>query len=243
VTAVSSLLLHAAEESRGLLVAEMFGPTFQGEGPSAGQRAVFVRTSRCNLSCSWCDTPYTWDWSRFAPQAEARRIPVEEVAAWALDLPVRLVVVTGGEPLLQEAGLVELTRLLAVARRVVEVETNGTIPPSAGLVEAVTRFNVSPKLTGAGLLASRRLDTAALRAFAACEKAVFKFVVTAPDELDEIARLQDEFRLDPVWVMPQGATSAGVLAGMRDLADQALARGWNLSPRLHVLLWENARGR
>jgi hypothetical protein len=43
--------------------------------------------------------------------------------------------------------------------------------------------------------------------------------------------------------MPQGATSAGVLAGMRDLADQALARGWNLSPRLHVLLWENARGR
>lgn len=170
MTAVSSLLLHAAEESRGLLVAEMFGPTFQGEGPSAGQRAVFVRTSRCNLPCSWCDTPYTWDWSRFDPQAEARRIPVEEVAAWALDLPVRLVVVTGGEPLLQEAGLVELTRLLAVARRVVEVETNGTIPPSAGLVEAVTRFNVSPKLTGAGLLASRRLDTAALRAFAAARR-------------------------------------------------------------------------
>jgi organic radical activating enzyme len=73
---MSSLLLHAAEESRGLLVAEMFGPTFQGEGPSAGQRAVFVRTSRCNLSCSWCDTPHTWDWSRFDPHAEARRIPV-----------------------------------------------------------------------------------------------------------------------------------------------------------------------
>jgi organic radical activating enzyme len=243
VTGVSSLLLRAAEESRGLLVAEMFGPTFQGEGPSAGQRAVFVRTSRCNLSCSWCDTPYTWDWSRFDPQAEARRVPVEEVAAWALDLPVRLVVVTGGEPLLQEAGLAELTGRLAAARRVVEVETNGTMPPSAALVEGVTQFNVSPKLTSSGLLPARRLDTAALRAFAACGKAVFKFVVSAVGELDEIARLQDEFGLDQVWVMPQGVTSAGVLAGMRDLADQALARGWNLSPRLQVLLWENARGR
>jgi 7-carboxy-7-deazaguanine synthase len=187
--------------------------------------------------------PLHLDWSRFDPQAEARRVPAEEVAAWALDLPVRLVVVTGGEPLLQEAGVAELAGRLATAGRVVEVETNGTVPPSAGLVEAVTRFNVSPKLSGSGLLASRRLDIAALRAFAACGKAVFKFVVTAPDELDEIARLQDKFGLDQVWVMPQGATSAGVLAGMRDLADQALARGWNLSPRLQVLLWENARGR
>jgi organic radical activating enzyme len=151
--------------------------------------------------------------------------------------------VTGGEPLLQEAGLLELAGRLAAAGRVVEVETNGTIPPSPALVEAVSRFNVSPKLSGSGLLASRRLDAAALRAFAACGKAVFKFVVTAAVELDEIARLEDDFGLDPVWVMPQGATSAAVLAGLRDLADQALTRGWNLSPRLHVLLWENSRGR
>ena len=52
----------------GLLVAERFGverPTFQGEGPSSGVPALFIRLSRCNLTCTWCDTPYTWDTSRF----------------------------------------------------------------------------------------------------------------------------------------------------------------------------------
>ena len=57
----------------GLVVAEVFGPTFQGEGPSTGQRAGFVRLGRCNLDCSWCDTPYTWDWERFDPAAATRR--------------------------------------------------------------------------------------------------------------------------------------------------------------------------
>ncbi|MGW3614033.1 hypothetical protein ACWD6N_29885 [Micromonospora sp. NPDC005163] len=55
--------------------------------------------------------------------------------------------------------------------------------------------------------------------------------------------LQERFGLDPVWVMPEGTTSDAVLTGMRDLADAVLARGWHLSSRLHVLLWEDTRGR
>ncbi|MGH8904199.1 MAG: 7-carboxy-7-deazaguanine synthase QueE [Egibacteraceae bacterium] len=221
----------------------MFGPTFQGEGQSAGQQAVFVRLSRCNLSCSWCDTPYTWDWSRFDPRAESRRIPVGMVAAWVLASPVRLVVITGGEPLLQQTGLVPLVEHLAAAGRRVEIETNGTIPPAVRLTETVERFNVSPKIRGAGGGVAARIRPVALRAFAGCGKAVFKFVVADPTEIEEIAELQRAYGLAPVWVMPQGVTSAAVLAGMRSIADGALARGWNLSPRLHVLLWEGARGR
>ncbi|MGH8897379.1 MAG: 7-carboxy-7-deazaguanine synthase QueE [Egibacteraceae bacterium] len=221
----------------------MFGPTFQGEGQSTGQQALFVRLSRCNLSCSWCDTPYTWDWSRFDPHAEARRIPVKTVAAWVLASPVQLVVITGGEPLLQQPGLVPLVERLAAAGRGVEVETNGTIAPAARLTEAVGRFNVSPKLTAAGGSVAARIRPVALRAFAGCGKAVFKFVVTDPAEIEGIAELQRAYGLAPVWVMPQGITSGTVIAGMRLIADEALARGWNLSPRLHVLLWEDARGR
>ncbi len=46
-----------------LWVAEMFGPTVQGEGPSTGQHAMFIRLAGCHLSCSWCDTAY-WSGSR-----------------------------------------------------------------------------------------------------------------------------------------------------------------------------------
>lgn len=61
-----------------LVVSEVFGPTHQGEGPHAGQLCAFVRLMGCNLSCSWCDTPYTWDASRYDLKAEGHRMTVED---------------------------------------------------------------------------------------------------------------------------------------------------------------------
>ena len=60
----------ASDAGSWLIVAECFGvetPTFQGEGPSCGHPALFIRLSRCNLTCARCDTKYTRDWSRFDP--------------------------------------------------------------------------------------------------------------------------------------------------------------------------------
>ena len=100
-----------------LLVAETFGdkkPTFQGEGPSCGTPAVFIRLSRCNLTCSWCDTKYTWDWEHYDPRKESARLGVTALAEWALALSPGLVIITGGEPLLQQPKLSLLVpRLLA----------------------------------------------------------------------------------------------------------------------------------
>jgi len=160
-----------------------------------------------------------------------------------LGQPAPLVVITGGEPLLQQQALVPLADALTSAGRRVEVETNGTIAPTAELAGAVTAFIVSPKLAHAGGRPARRLDPAALRAFAASGRATFKFVVTGPDDLDEVAVVVDRFALDPVWVMPEATNSARLVTALRELADVALARGWNLSTRLHVLLWEDTRGR
>ena len=77
-----------------LVVAEVFGPTFQGEGPSIGRRAGFVRLGRCNLDCSWCDTPYTWDWDRFDPAKELRHESVTSVLAHLDAMTPEIVVVT-----------------------------------------------------------------------------------------------------------------------------------------------------
>lgn len=229
--------------ARSLLVAETFGPTYQGEGATAGRQAMFVRLSRCNLHCPSCDTPYTWDWTRFDPAAEASRLELDEVLARVLEVRTEIVVITGGEPLLQRTAVTELATRLAAAGRRVEIETNGTVPPTDALVAAVSSFNVSPKLPTFAAARDRPIRPAALRALMASGKAMFKFVVTEPADLDRVGTLVAEHRLHPVWIMPAAVSSAQLVAGLRAVSEQTLQRGWNLSGRLHLLLWEDTRGR
>ncbi|AJT62429.1 7-carboxy-7-deazaguanine synthase [Streptomyces lydicus] len=237
--------MSASATMRPLLIAETFGDTFQGEGPSTGVPACFIRLSRCNLRCRGCDTPQTWDWARFDPREEARSEPVEGVLAWALDQPEDLVIITGGEPLLQMPGLTRLVQGLRKAGRTVEIETNGTVPPSGDLVAARPFFNVSPKLSGFGaeMEEPQRIVPAVLRAFAESGLARFKFVVTDAAELAEIAALEAAYGLTDIWVMPEGTTHEAVLAGMRELEEPARRHGYRLGTRLHILLWGDARGR
>ena len=223
------------------MVSEVFGPTLQGEGPSAGQAAGFVRLGRCNLACRWCDTPYTWDWESHDPAAELTTMAVDDVLARLDAMGVDLVVVTGGEPLLQQRHLPPLLQGARARGWRIEVETAGTLAPTLaeGLVD---RFNVSPKLANSGMAAERRYRPDVLRAFQGGARAVFKFVVAEPADLDEVDAIVAECGLGPVWVMPEGTDAATVLARMQDLAPHVVARGWNLTPRLHILLWGDRRG-
>jgi len=225
------------------MVAELFGPTVQGEGPSLGRQAVFVRLAGCHLSCSWCDTSYTWDARRFDLAANRTAMTVDQVLEWVRDRSADLVVVTGGEPLLQQDALTLLVAALDGSGYRIEVETSGTVAPREKLIEAVTAFNVSPKLAHSGLSARHRIRPAVLDIFAASGKAVFKFVATTLPDLDEIAALQQAYTLAPIWVMPEGITTDQVLAHTRLLADAVIARGWNLTTRLHIIVWGDQRGR
>lgn len=225
-----------------LVVSEVFGPTLQGEGPSLGRRAGFVRLGRCNLACSFCDTPYTWDWERHDPQTELRRVAASDVAEQVQAMRVRLVVITGGEPLLQQSRLPELLAELHPSHDV-EMETAGTIAPSDELAAMVARFNVSPKLSNSGMPVERRYKPDVLRAFEATRKASFKFVVSEIAHLDEVHTVVSECGLREVWVMPEGVTPDAVVTRGAALAEAVVARGWNMTTRLHVLLWGDERGR
>src|SRR5687768_16310689 len=89
--------------------------SLQGEGPSAGRRSVFVRLSRCNLACSWCDTAYTWRFTgpdAFERKAEQATLTESDTASRILALGGNRLVVTGGEPLLQAPALTKLLALL-----------------------------------------------------------------------------------------------------------------------------------
>jgi organic radical activating enzyme len=216
------------------LVTELF-VSVQGEGPLSGQRCAFVRLSRCNLTCSWCDTKQTWDWSRYDREKVSSRMATHEIGAWVRECGVDLVVVTGGEPLLQQPAIAAMLADLDAATRV-QVETNGTIAPSVELAARVDLWVASPKLANSGVARQQRIKPAALAALRGTGKAVFKFVVTDPvGDFDEIALLEDDFGLKPIWVMPEGETPEQVVDGLSAVTEPAVRRGWNVSSRLHIL--------
>jgi 7-carboxy-7-deazaguanine synthase len=243
---------HAAATA-SLVVSEVFGPTVQGEGPSTGKRAAFIRLGGCNLHCTWCDTDYTWDATRHDLRAELHRRPVREVLAQVLAYGVPLVVITGGEPLLHQGqdGWRHLLQGITSHGLEVEVETNGTQAPDPWTQRRVTRFNVSPKLRhadGGRDPETARIVPAALAQFARLAThrwTVFKFVCQTTADLEEVAQLVKEYQLPPdsVWVMPEGTTPDAVLATGRELADPTIAAGYNITTRLHTLLWGSERAR
>ncbi|MGH3908295.1 MAG: 7-carboxy-7-deazaguanine synthase QueE [Pseudonocardiaceae bacterium] len=228
------LLLPDCVEGTAIL-AEKF-ESFQGEGPLTGQRCAFVRFSRCNLTCRWCDTKYTWDWTRYKPTQVSGRVPVPELASWDSERAIDLMVITGGEPMLQQPAMTTLAAGVPDHVRV-QGETNGTQIPESALAELVDLWVVSPKLANSGVSYSRRIVPPALSAFIATGRVAFKFVVTDPaTDFDEIEGLVADFGIAPVWVMPEGDTREKVLAGMAAIHGPAVARGWNISTRLHTLI-------
>lgn len=225
-----------------LLVSEIFGPTVQGEGPSAGIAATFVRLGACNLSCKWCDTPYTWDARAFDLTKELETWSIADVIEAVRARPTELVVITGGEPLLQQAQVSRLLDELHVVGRRVEFETNGTRSPNA--IVAADRLVVSPKLANSGLPVRARLKWPVLTEYAALPQACFKFVVEGLDDLDEVESITARLRLPAgrIWIMPQATEPQPLRARLEHLAPAVASHGWSLSTRLQVLIWGNERG-
>ena len=224
-----------------LNISEHFGPTIQGEGRHAGQVASFLRLAGCNLSCSWCDAAYTWDWSRYNHREEVKRAPIEAPAARLAAFPGRLVV-TGGEPLLQAVALESLMRHPDLTGRVWDLETNGT-RPLRGTASLWGHISCSPKvIPSAGQLphGAGTLDPD----IAAHPRADFKYVVADEVDLQAVSEHVTAHDLPPdrVWLMPEGTSSDTITARTPRIAGWALDRGWNFTSRLHIYAWEDARG-
>lgn len=231
-----------------LAVSEVFGPTFQGEGRSVGRRCVFLRLGGCNLKCSWCDTAYTWDWARYDPKAEVRRLSVgvviDELDALTFRQPdPTLLVVSGGEPMLQQRALKIL--LDSTIYRDVEIETNGTVALNPDWMSGVfgVKFNISPKLAHSGNGVTYR--TSVLKEYIQTYECTFKFVVREVGDLNEVDWVVDKAGVhqNAVYIMAEGVDPGVVRNRMVELAPHVIARGWNMTPRMHINLWGDKRGR
>ena len=224
-----------------LKVSETF-ESLQGEGVSAGAPAIFVRLAQCNLHCVWCDTKYTWDFERYRYDDEVHEQSARDVARQVNASPSRRLVLTGGEPLLQQRALKEFFARLA-PEVIVEVETNGTIAPEPETLLRVNQWNVSAKLSSAGDPEQFRIRPEILRIFRDAG-AYLKLVVQGPADHAEADALLMLLGWQPqrVVFMPEANDREQLRARSFAVAEAARERGVRFSSRLHLELWGGRRG-
>jgi 7-cyano-7-deazaguanosine (preQ0) biosynthesis protein QueE len=233
-----------SSQAETLKLSEIFY-SLQGEGIDAGKPAVFIRTALCNLSCVWCDTKYTWDWSHYDYDREVSEMTISSIQEQISRFDTKHCVITGGEPLIQQTKLIPLLSNLKNEDYFIEVETNGTILPSEMLERFVDRWNVSPKLQNSSISKQYREVQSCMEYYAKNSKAVIKFVICNQSDLAEVKTLVGKYELKSqrIILMPEGNSAAEIIKKSKWLAEICLSNGYRLSIRLHTLIWSGTRAK
>lgn len=230
-----------------MLISETFY-SVQGEGSLVGVPSVFVRTSGCNLRCTWCDTPYA-SW-----KSEGTEMSVDEIMAIVQREPTRYVVVTGGEPMVAK-GMPELLARLHAAGKHITIETAGTVMPDGVPCDLAS---ISPKLAHSTPDEARagkawvekhertRLQPEVLRAWCTHYDYQLKFVIATEADVEEVRAVVASIGVpvppEKILLMPEGITQEALRARQTLLVDVCKRTGWRYSPRLHIDLFGNKRG-
>jgi len=212
-----------------LEVNEIFGPTIQGEGLRIGERAWFIRLSRCDLRCPWCDTKYAW--------LPGEMMPEEDIADRLDPRECDGVVITGGNPALQDAT--DLVKLLRFRGHVgISVETQGTV--YADWLRLVDTIAVSPK--------RGHVNEDVIHRICNLPREVFLKPVVFDDEDFEFAMdLAGEFPdITTVFQVGSDGDAGADLERLRWLMERVSSLHTTLDirvlPQLHVIAWGQRRG-
>lgn len=162
--------------------------SINGEGPSAGFPAVFIRFKGCNLDCSYCDTR----WAN-TPDAPSEAMTVSDITGLIRESGLTHVTLTGGEPLFR-AGMPWLIDQLAAEDDLhIEIETNGSVD-LAPLLTCRRRpsFIMDYKLPGSGMEDAMHLPNLRLLTMADA----LKFVAGSKDDLRRSLEIIREYDLN-----------------------------------------------
>jgi 7-carboxy-7-deazaguanine synthase len=197
--------------------------SIQGEGTRAGLPCVFIRLSGCNLHCNYCDSEY-------AARGVGKKTPIDEITARVKTYNVKLVQLTGGEPLIQP-GAKELILKLCDAGYELLVETNGSIDLKP--FDHRVKFIIDIKTPGSG--AENTFLESNFEILGPDDEV--KFVITSKEDFDWAAALVAKRTLDarhtvlftPVWglVEPKNLVRWILDSGVKG----------RLSLQIHKLIW------
>jgi 7-carboxy-7-deazaguanine synthase len=151
-------------------VSEIFY-SIEGEGIEIGRPQIFIRLSKCNLRCEWCDTKYSWN--------DGKEMSENQIISEITKYPCRSLSITGGEPLLQKEELVELIQRLKKSGYWIQINTNGTIFDKS-IFELVDLVSMDCKCPSSGMQSD--LDVLRQTKYSFASRSQFKFIIS--DEED-----------------------------------------------------------
>lgn len=222
-------------------IAEIFH-SVQGEGMLIGMPSIFVRSSGCNLRCSFCDTPYT-SWN---PEGETHSI--DKILAAIQGYDCKHIVITGGEPMIAP-DIEPLCLALRQAGYHITIETAATVfkPIVADLISLSPKLaNSVPALeTGWAERHDRdRINLPVIQQFLTGYDCQFKFVIDTPSDLAEVKSILQtlpQVSPDRVFLMPQAVDAKTLAEKGRWIAELCKQTGYRFGPRLHIELWGHTR--
>ncbi|MEO1283928.1 MAG: 7-carboxy-7-deazaguanine synthase QueE [Pseudomonadota bacterium] len=231
-----------------LRIAEIFGPTIQGEGALIGEPTVFIRAGGCDYRCNWCDSMHAvdsahrQDWAVMEPDAVWAEV---ERLSGGVPLTVSI---SGGNPAIQDFGSV-ISLGKAQGYRFA-CETQGSIckPWFAKLDTLV----VSPKPPSSGQTVNWKAYDACLAAGTGARK-VMKIVIFDDADYVWAQEVAAQYPDLPLYIQPGNpevdpdtpVAPEDSLKRMRWLVDKVTEDRWfnaRVLPQLHVLMWGNERG-
>ena len=209
-----------------------------GEGPSSGELATFIRFQGCNLRCSWCDTTYSWD-----KDSTSEVLTAKEIYNYIKENEVTNVTLTGGEPLIQE-NIDELLELLNKDDNLkIHIETNGSVDIEP-FKKKHTKNNIS-YIVDFKLPSSNMTNKMNLNNLNVVENNdVYKFVVGSNDDLQMAYELINKYDLTSKCLVYLSPVSGNI--DMQEIVEFMKDKKLNkvrLQTQLHKIIWDkNARG-
>jgi len=206
--------------------------SIDGEGPTAGEIAAFIRFGGCNLSCSWCDTAYSMDMSTIGEQ-----LTKEDVYGFIKSTGAVNVTITGGEPLIQE-GVEDLIYFLSQDQELfIHIETNGSVPVyefKRIIPLANVSFIADYKLPSSGM--ESRMDLKNFELLSA--KDVCKFVIGSREDLEKAKMIIDRYGLaEKCLVYLSPITSMIEPAEIVEFMKKNRMNRIRLQLQLHKIIW------